>query len=119
MEAVELQYNVGNEAAHEHEFCRRKKGDAPFNLRRANQKSSRLVQRSAPITGEQIAERSISRPTIRSDLSVLVMLGYLDAAEGRLFPGKHYGRRSKRAIEHSSTGRPEHAHHRPGHFHCS
>jgi len=39
-----------------------------------------LVKKSAPITGELIAESlGISRPTIRSDLSVLVMLGYLDA----------------------------------------
>lgn len=39
-----------------------------------------LVKKQAPITGEQIAENlGISRPTIRSDLSVLVMLGYIDA----------------------------------------
>ncbi|MFC0211708.1 helix-turn-helix transcriptional regulator [Paenibacillus chartarius] len=39
-----------------------------------------LVRKQAPITGEQIAETlGISRPTIRSDLAVLVMLGYLDA----------------------------------------
>ncbi|MFC5701117.1 helix-turn-helix transcriptional regulator [Cohnella faecalis] len=38
------------------------------------------VKGHAPITGEQIAESlGISRPTIRSDLSVLVMLGYIDA----------------------------------------
>ncbi|MCM3339023.1 helix-turn-helix transcriptional regulator [Paenibacillus sp. MER TA 81-3] len=39
-----------------------------------------LVKRLAPITGDLIAEQlGVSRPTIRSDLSVLVMLGYLDA----------------------------------------
>lgn len=39
-----------------------------------------MVTRGAPITGEQIAETlGVSRPTIRSDLSVLVMLGYIDA----------------------------------------
>jgi len=38
------------------------------------------VKKHAPITGEQIAEfLGVSRPTIRSDLSVLVMLGYIDA----------------------------------------
>jgi DeoR family transcriptional regulator, catabolite repression regulator len=38
------------------------------------------VQKNAPVTGEQIAESlGISRPTIRSDLSVLIMLGHLDA----------------------------------------
>jgi len=40
----------------------------------------RLVKRRQPITGEQIAEHlGVSRPTIRSDLSLLVMLGLLDA----------------------------------------
>ena len=40
----------------------------------------RLVKKHAPITGEQIAEMlGLSRPTIRSDLSLLVMLGYIDA----------------------------------------
>ncbi|KRE48787.1 histidine kinase [Paenibacillus sp. Soil522] len=39
-----------------------------------------LVKRHAPITGEQLAENlSVSRPTLRSDLSLLVMLGLLDA----------------------------------------
>lgn len=39
-----------------------------------------IVKRYEPITGEQIAEQlSVSRPTIRSDLAVLVMLGMLDA----------------------------------------
>jgi len=39
-----------------------------------------LIKKHAPITGEQIAESlGVSRPTIRSDLSVLVMLGYIDA----------------------------------------
>lgn len=39
-----------------------------------------MVRRLAPITGEQIAEQiGLTRPTIRSDLAVLVMLGYLDA----------------------------------------
>jgi len=40
----------------------------------------RLVRQHAPITGEQIAEMlKLSRPTIRSDLALLVMLGTLDA----------------------------------------
>lgn len=39
-----------------------------------------LVQQRAPITGEQIAELlGVTRPTIRSDLGLLVMLGYIDA----------------------------------------
>ncbi|MCR8644050.1 helix-turn-helix transcriptional regulator [Paenibacillus sp. N1-5-1-14] len=40
----------------------------------------KLVREQVPITGEQIAEQlGVSRPTIRSDLSLLVMLGYIDA----------------------------------------
>lgn len=40
----------------------------------------RLVKQHAPITGDQLAEQlNLSRPTIRSDLALLVMLGYLDA----------------------------------------
>lgn len=38
------------------------------------------MRKHAPVTGEQIAEAlGVSRPTIRSDLSVLIMLGHLDA----------------------------------------
>jgi CBS domain-containing protein len=39
-----------------------------------------LVRRHGPITGERIAELlGVSRPTIRSDLALVVMLGYIDA----------------------------------------
>jgi CBS domain-containing protein/biotin operon repressor len=48
-----------------------------------------LVQKNAPITGDQLAEMlGSSKPTIRTDLSVLVMLGYLDAKpKVGYFPG--------------------------------
>ncbi|TDY50652.1 CBS domain protein [Alicyclobacillus sacchari] len=40
----------------------------------------RLVRTHQPITGDQLAEMlGVSRPTLRSDLSLLVMLGKLDA----------------------------------------
>lgn len=50
----------------------------------------RLVKQHAPITGEQIAEMlGLSRPTIRSDLALLVMLGHLDAKpKVGYFPGR-------------------------------
>lgn len=50
----------------------------------------RLVRQHAPITGEQIAEMlQLSRPTIRSDLALLVMLGHLDAKpKVGYFPGQ-------------------------------
>lgn len=49
-----------------------------------------IVKKHAPITGEQIAESlGVSRPTLRSDLSVLVMLGIIDAKpKVGYFPGK-------------------------------
>ncbi|MFB9277791.1 helix-turn-helix transcriptional regulator [Cohnella cellulosilytica] len=62
-----------------------------------------LVKKHAPITGEQIAESlGVSRPTIRSDLSVLVMLGYIDAKpKVGYFLGKvmtSEGRQSERVL---------------------
>ena len=39
-----------------------------------------LVEKHAPITGEQLAKIvGATRPSIRSDLALLVMLGYIDA----------------------------------------
>lgn len=39
-----------------------------------------IVKKHAPITGEQIAEMlNVSRPTLRTDLSKLVILNYIDA----------------------------------------
>ncbi|AKG33566.1 helix-turn-helix transcriptional regulator [Paenibacillus durus] len=48
-----------------------------------------IVKKNAPITGEQIAEAlRLSRPTIRADLSLLVMLDYIDAKpKVGYFPG--------------------------------
>lgn len=48
-----------------------------------------LVKQHAPITGEQIAEMlGLSRPTLRSDLALLVMLGLVDAKpKVGYFPG--------------------------------
>ncbi|HUC91571.1 MAG TPA: CBS domain-containing protein [Paenibacillus sp.] len=51
-----------------------------------------LVKRHAPITGESLAEMlGVSRPTLRSDLALLVMLGLLDAKpKVGYFPGTAY-----------------------------
>ncbi|WP_178075882.1 helix-turn-helix transcriptional regulator [Paenibacillus oralis] len=48
-----------------------------------------IVQKNAPISGEQIAESlRLSKPTIRSDLSLLVMLDYINAKpKVGYFPG--------------------------------
>jgi CBS domain-containing protein len=59
-----------------------------------------IVKKRAPITGDQIAESlGLSRPTIRGDLSILVMLEYVDAKpKVGYFPG------SKASARHNSRG---------------
>lgn len=49
-----------------------------------------FVQNQSPVTSDQIAEfLNVNRATLRSDLAVLVMLGYLDAKpKVGYFPGK-------------------------------
>ena len=50
-----------------------------------------IVKGNGPITGEQIAERlNLARATIRPDLAILTMAGYLDARPrvGYFFSGK-------------------------------
>ncbi|WP_246096276.1 CBS domain-containing protein [Paenibacillus sinopodophylli] len=53
---------------------------SPIQLSTRQLELLELVKRHAPITGEQLADNlGVSRPTLRSDLSLLVMLGLLDA----------------------------------------
>ncbi|WP_337102804.1 helix-turn-helix transcriptional regulator [Paenibacillus sp. YIM B09110] len=55
-------------------------GGSPIQLSSRQLELVELVKKHAPITGEQLAEYlGVSRPTLRSDLSLLVMLGHLDA----------------------------------------
>lgn len=60
-----------------------------IELSNRQQEIVQLVHTKAPITGEQIAEAlGVSRPTLRSDLALLVMLGFLDAKpKVGYFPG--------------------------------
>ena len=84
--------------------CVREQGSEPIIELTARQIAIiDLVKKHAPITGEQIAESlGVSRPTIRSDLSVLVMLGYIDAKpKVGYFLGKvmtSEGRQSERVL---------------------
>jgi DeoR family transcriptional regulator, catabolite repression regulator len=66
-----------------------KQGESRIELTSRQKEIVALVRKSAPVTGEQIAEQlGLSRPTIRSDLAVLVMLGLLDAKpKVGYFPG--------------------------------
>jgi DeoR family transcriptional regulator, catabolite repression regulator len=66
----------------------------------------RIVQENAPITGEHIAELlGVSRPTLRSDLAILVMLGFVDAKPkvgyflGRAFRSPHLSDERLRRIK--------------------
>ncbi|XEC93854.1 CBS domain-containing protein [Paenibacillus tarimensis] len=63
-----------------------------------------IVKQNAPITGEQLAELlGVSRPTLRSDLSLLVMLGLLDAKpKVGYFPGNAY-RQDHSAVQNFKT----------------
>ncbi|MDI9259213.1 helix-turn-helix transcriptional regulator [Alicyclobacillus sendaiensis] len=55
-------------------------GERPIELTPRQKEILRLVQAHEPMTGDQIAEMlGVSRPTIRADLSLLVMLGHLHA----------------------------------------
>ncbi|MFX3632344.1 MAG: CBS domain-containing protein [Candidatus Pristimantibacillus sp.] len=58
------------------------------------------VKKQAPITGEQLAEYlGVSRPTLRSDLALLVMLGLLDAKpKVGYFLGNAYRRTDNSAV---------------------
>lgn len=54
----------------------------------------RIVKGNGPITGEQIAERlSLTRATLRPDLAILTMAGFLDARPrvGYFYSGKKPG----------------------------
>lgn len=65
----------------------------------------RLVERHAPITGEQLAGMlGVSRPTLRSDLALLVMLGLIDAKpKVGYFPGSGAG--ASRLVRHDLASR--------------
>jgi CBS domain-containing protein/DNA-binding CsgD family transcriptional regulator len=73
-----------------------------------------IVKRNAPITGEQIAELlGVARPTLRSDLALLVMLGHLDAKPkvGYFLGGKATGADAAASVllsrkVHEVQGRP-------------
>ena len=56
------------------------KGGLPIELTARQLEIVELVKRYEPITSEQLAEAlGVSRPTLRSDLAILVMIGLLEA----------------------------------------
>ncbi|MGO4537237.1 helix-turn-helix transcriptional regulator [Paenibacillus sp. 2TAB19] len=79
-------------------------GGSPIQLSSRQLELVELVKKHAPITGEQLAEYlGVSRPTLRSDLSLLVMLGHLDAKpKVGYFLGNAY-RSSNEALQQLSS----------------
>lgn len=66
-------------------------GGEKVELSERQEKIIEIVKENGPITGEQIADQlSLSRATLRPDLAILTMAGYLDARPrvGYFFTGK-------------------------------
>ena len=67
---------------------------SPIELNKRQQEILRIVKGNGPITGEQIAERlHLTRATLRPDLAILTMAGFLDARPrvGYFYSGKKPG----------------------------
>jgi CBS domain-containing protein len=63
----------------------------PIELNKRQERIVEIVKDSGPITGEQIAEQlDLTRATLRPDLAILTMAGYLDARPrvGYFYTGK-------------------------------
>ncbi|WP_200889236.1 helix-turn-helix transcriptional regulator [Jeotgalibacillus soli] len=63
----------------------------PIELNKRQQEILQIVKGNGPITGEQIAERlNLTRATLRPDLAILTMAGFLDARPrvGYFYTGK-------------------------------
>lgn len=63
----------------------------PIELNKRQERILEIVKDNGPITGEQIAERlNLTRATLRPDLAILTMAGYLEARPrvGYFFSGK-------------------------------
>jgi CBS domain-containing protein len=64
---------------------------SPIELNKRQEEILEIVKGNGPITGEQIAERlSLTRATLRPDLAILTMAGFLDARPrvGYFYSGK-------------------------------
>ncbi|OCS90601.1 helix-turn-helix transcriptional regulator [Caryophanon latum] len=64
---------------------------SPIELNKRQEEILQIVKENGPITGEQIAERlGLTRATLRPDLAILTMAGFLDARPrvGYFYAGK-------------------------------
>ena len=67
---------------------------SPIELNKRQEDILQIVKENGPITGEQIAERlHLTRSTLRPDLAILTMSGFLDARPrvGYFYSGKKTG----------------------------
>lgn len=67
---------------------------SPIELNKRQEEILRIVKGNGPITGEQIADRlHLTRATLRPDLAILTMAGFLDARPrvGYFYSGKKPG----------------------------
>ncbi|ALS78898.1 MULTISPECIES: helix-turn-helix transcriptional regulator [Planococcus] len=67
---------------------------SPIELNKRQEEILQIVKGNGPITGEQIADRlSLTRSTLRPDLAILTMAGFLDARPrvGYFYSGKKPG----------------------------
>lgn len=66
-------------------------GVRAIELNQRQEQIVQIVKNNGPITGEKIAERlNLTRATLRPDLAILTMAGYLDARPrvGYFYTGK-------------------------------
>ena len=64
---------------------------SPIELNKRQEDILQIVKENGPITGEHIAERlNLTRATLRPDLAILTMAGFLDARPrvGYFYSGK-------------------------------
>ncbi|GGE14740.1 hypothetical protein GCM10011571_15290 [Marinithermofilum abyssi] len=72
-------------------FCSLQKEVQPIELTKRQEMILQIVKDEGPITGEQIAEKlNLTRATLRPDLAILTMSGFLDARPrvGYFYAGK-------------------------------
>lgn len=65
---------------------------SPIELNKRQEDILQIVKENGPITGEHIAERlNLTRATLRPDLAILTMAGFLDARPrvGYFYSGKN------------------------------
>ena len=76
---------------------------SPIELNKRQDEILEIVKGNGPITGEQIAERlSLTRSTLRPDLAILTMAGFLDARPrvGYFYSGKKTSQAIYRVMMH-------------------